>query len=751
MDKINAQDMNQYFAERRKNPKKEIKDAEKNGNDFLMGYPKAKEKPDWLDSFLESNNNKMKETIGRIVSSEEGIGSLAGYGEGYFNEIVQNANDLHQGEELSVSVGRDGEQYYVDCTYADKGFDLSNIYSFLNREMSNKDAQNGQTGKFGIGIKSLLMFVDEFDVRSNVHFRYKLDRENTRLEEGFTKLSDLEREEKTTVLSIRFHDSDKSGRINGFNVGKLENLIDSLCIDSEEDLSAPKLDGFMRYFLTGKDEELVLDIRALLFLDQKKGEQCLKCIRFQGTKYGIQFQLKTTEEFHLKNENTDWRFWKSKISAQVENVEEVDSAESIRYYEYLCCSSKGFIFAFPLEDELSGRNRFYSTYYLREDGNADEAKFVPISALIHSKYSNMHRTSLGEDEKSREEAYKVIGDKLRELFASFCDCGWESNTELSVAASDIFHSVLERYFETEEKEPDKNRAESPFSLENLTTRYLPKLKSGEREPFVVWYEEEEPFKKVTPKERQKDSQIREKLEKVYREDIERGETYDYDEEISSDEAIPGVRRLYKMLADRWNNYSSEACNLSIREKNLRSIVGFFPEIKELIAFRIKGQRDDGNSSGSENGHYNCMTVSDAEVDRWLLEVCKEETGEERKLHENLLLKLVGRYELNNAIDRNGEIQSEHLNFWDYIFNDTLRDEGAPLSKRQTEQFQEKYGELKEALLARRLCEYYSGGHDILKYHVVIQGADGMECVMFMVCHFLFGHMKKILYHSHYFF
>ena len=67
---------------------KEISDA----NAYLMR--REGEKPAWLDDFLDSNRCKLVETICRATSVAQGISSLQGYREGYFNEIIQNANDL---------------------------------------------------------------------------------------------------------------------------------------------------------------------------------------------------------------------------------------------------------------------------------------------------------------------------------------------------------------------------------------------------------------------------------------------------------------------------------------------------------------------------------------------------------------------------------------------------------------------------------------------------------------------------------
>ncbi len=83
--------------------KNEIKNAEK-----YLKLEKEK-KPDWFDEFLTSNKNKLTETILRAISSQDGISSLSGYNEGYFNEIIQNANDLHAGECIDITVNKDPE------------------------------------------------------------------------------------------------------------------------------------------------------------------------------------------------------------------------------------------------------------------------------------------------------------------------------------------------------------------------------------------------------------------------------------------------------------------------------------------------------------------------------------------------------------------------------------------------------------------------------------------------------------------
>ena len=162
---VTSQDINELLASGA-SPQDSLKNEIKKAERYLKSG--KGEKPVWLDDFFESNENKLKETILRAISSQEGISSLSGYNEGYFNEIIQNANDLHVGDSIDITVSKDNTVYSVECRYRDKGFILSNIYGFLNREMSDKSADEGQTGKFGVGIKSFFKFVRRFKIDSNI-------------------------------------------------------------------------------------------------------------------------------------------------------------------------------------------------------------------------------------------------------------------------------------------------------------------------------------------------------------------------------------------------------------------------------------------------------------------------------------------------------------------------------------------------------------------------------------------------------
>ena len=222
---------------------KEISSA----NAYLL--KRVGQKPTWMDAFLESNRYKLVETICRANASSQGIASLQGYSEGYFNEIVQNANDLHCGKAIDITAGRNGRKYSLSCEYDDRGFELSNIYAFLNREMSDKTNDDSQTGKFGVGIKSFFKFVDSLSIHSNVLLDFSINRMGNDYDvTGSTKVNPNWTDNKTTLLI-----SYNAERESEFNTQKLSSLIEYLC-------GARNID-VLRAFLTGNDSEIVFDIR----------------------------------------------------------------------------------------------------------------------------------------------------------------------------------------------------------------------------------------------------------------------------------------------------------------------------------------------------------------------------------------------------------------------------------------------------------------------------------------------------------
>ena len=125
--KMHYQDINELLAKGIKvgSMPSDYAEAVTCANEYLIS--RKGEKPEWLDEFLESNRCKLVETICRATSGTQGISSLQGYSEGYFNEIIQNANDLHCGDCVEINVSKNGNECTLVCKYADKGFELSNI------------------------------------------------------------------------------------------------------------------------------------------------------------------------------------------------------------------------------------------------------------------------------------------------------------------------------------------------------------------------------------------------------------------------------------------------------------------------------------------------------------------------------------------------------------------------------------------------------------------------------------------------
>ena len=254
IDEMHYQDINELLAKGIKvgSMPSDYAEAVTCANEYLIS--RKGKKPEWLDDFLESNRCKLVETICRATSGTQGISSLQGYSEGYFNEIIQNANDLHCGDSVEINVSKTGNECMLSCQYADKGFELSNIYAFLNREMSDKSDEEEQTGKFGVGIKSFFKFVDTLKIDSNVAFDFSINRtENDTSIKGKTFVNNGWNTGKTT-LTISYN----ADVATSFNTKKLTKLIDYLC-------------GYGRYnaeqfFLTGQDTDLVFDARSLIFM-----------------------------------------------------------------------------------------------------------------------------------------------------------------------------------------------------------------------------------------------------------------------------------------------------------------------------------------------------------------------------------------------------------------------------------------------------------------------------------------------------
>ena len=660
----------------------------KRADNYLLG--ESTDKPEWLDDFLRTNQRKMEEAISRITSPDANDSSLAGYSHGYFNEIVQNANDLHVGETIQFNVSKSNNIYKLQCRYDDDGFKLSNIYGFLNRGMTDKG--DDQTGKYGIGIKSLFCFVDSFEIRSNFCFSFSYNEEGKPIADASLSGNNP----RKTELTITYRENED----NVFSTKKLSSLIDSLCGTAYIE------DAVRRSFIPKQEEECLFDVRALLFLNlqSSSGKKFnLRTMVFQGTSQWVKIECDPGGASEIieakgvyKDSPTKWNVRKMTISVRLGNVSDYANAKiSIRkeYLVFFTDNNARYAVIFPLHasnEEYLAYNRIFSTYYLKED---QKPNLFPIGAMIHSPYSNQQRTDLGDDEVRIKKAYEKIGEMLRNLYSAFCS---ETVTKsiYKIEISDIFHRLILQYLDA----PD-NYTESPLKMEGLRTEHLPKMMNGDNRPFVVRHEAIEQYMKASWAEEHEIPGIKDDLTSLYYKEIESEKVYDLEKDILNNEqqVIEGVRSVYKFLSEHWN---SGQYNL------LQELTGFFPCVKDFLAFSVSGQRWDEENSE----HY----LDDSDIDNWLSDHSDSLEKEMRIKQETLFLKLIGRYKLSKAIWYDGRIDESNLSFYSYLFNGRALTEGGPLSQRQEDQFKKRYGGLKEELLKHRIIDDRNTG----KTHLV---------------------------------
>lgn len=648
------QDINEMLAKgiKTENMPSDYAEAVNLANQYLV-EGKGK-KPAWIDEFLESNRCKLVETICRATSAAQGISSLQGYSEGYFNEIVQNANDLHCGESIEFRASRSNRAYSLNCEYDDKGFMLSNIYAFLNREMSDKSEGEDQTGKFGVGIKSFFKFVDTLKIESNVLFDFIIQRKNGDNDVyGKTTINPQWNGGKT-VLSISYNPEYESS----FNTGKLTALIDYLCGYKHIDAA--------RCFLTGADTDLVFDIRSLLFMMiNSRNKKNISTLKFSGSAHNVEITCR--EDIKIKDVRYDDETWRAGLVVLSMCIDNISKHEK----KYLVFSHDGISAAFPVGVNLTETNRMYATYYLKADV---QNQILPMGMLIDSKHANIHRNDVGDSEDSINDVYNKIRGYLKNLYGFMCS---EEAAVLSCAneISDAFHSIVGRYLLVDKRD----YWETPLHETYYDNARLPKVIGEKAKLYVVAHNDKEAFDKASYQE----GDITRELRETYYEYIEEKAAYDLRQLLANERCISGVKKTYYLLSDPGVEIPDE--NREAAEK----IVNYFGCVKDFLAYAISGERRT------------TAYATDAEIDNWLL-LMKDKTG--KYFNAQLFLKYVGRYELNDAIAYDGSIRQINLSFKDYLFNGTLIASNGLLAQYQNKFYDEKYFHLKEELLKKRYID-----------------------------------------------
>lgn len=652
---MHYQDINEILAKgiKTENMSPDYVRAISDANAYLM--KRSGEKPVWLDGFLDSNRCKLVETICRATSVAQGISSLQGYREGYFNEIIQNANDLHCGDSICIITGEDGNKLTLECQYDDKGFSLSNIYAFLNREMSDKTDDDSQTGKFGVGIKSFFKFVENLRIESNVLFDFSINRSiNDNNIVGSTKINSAWSGEQTSLF-ISYDPKVESE----FNIRKLSSLIEYLCGKQNADV--------FRFFLTGDDSEMVFDIRSLIFMQLNgKTKRSISNLEFKGKNHSV--KVSCEDVIKVKTITVAEESWRTGVLQL-----KVKLDQNVRYEkQYIVFSNNSISVAFPVSEFSTDYNRMYSTYYLKAD---IKEQLLPIGMLVDSKYANIHRNDVGDSEEKINEVYDKLRGYMKNLYGFMCS---EEIARLSCAeaVSDVFHNIVARYLMLDRKD----YPETPLFEDYYSNSFLPKKYKEKAKAFVIEHKRKEAYDSVSYQE----GDIVKELKENYFEFVEKKNTYDLQELILDSECIYGVCKVYGLLSDQSNEIPEQNRVIASR------ITNYFSSVGEYLVYEICGE------------HREELFVSDAEIDSWLLGL-QEEVG--KYFDAGMFLKLVGRYGLNDAIAYDGSIRHTNLSFKDYLFNGILTSSHGLLSQYQNQFYDEKYFKLKQELLKKRYQDF----------------------------------------------
>ncbi|MGN9147220.1 hypothetical protein ACTM9W_11445 [Clostridium sp. HCP1S3_A12] len=493
---------------------------------------------------------------------------------------------------------------------------------------------------------------------SNVNFVFDISRKEKDVQVVGKVRLNPSWDKKTTRLSFEY-DTKQNGE---FNTNKLTSLIDYLSGNSVPDIN--------KFFITGEDNEMIFDLRSLIFMQingWKKNKKSISCLSFAGDRHRVKVLCENKiNPSTMKIGAESWNLFDLVLKVIVDEGE-------IFTQEYIVFGYEEIAFGFPINNLLEENNRIYSTYYLKTD---TQEQMRPLSMLVDSKYSNIHRNDVGDSEESIRKVYDIFQRKMQNLY--ICMCSEEvAMSSCRGKVSDIFHSILVRYIYAD----SQSYLESPLNCFDLDNRYLPKTLTNEKQ-YVVVHDCKEKYETSTYLE----GDIVQELKESYFDYVERKNVFDYQELIDDLDCIYGVKRLYKLL------YLKNQEGIGEDEENVKKIaeiVNFYGEVRDFLSFIICNER-----------RWNPY-VTDAEVDRWLIQL---ETEIGKYYNPHFFLKLIGRYKLNAAIDYDGTVRCGNLSFKDYLFNGVFSDKKGILSEMQNQQFDEKYAGLKQELLKKRYMD-----------------------------------------------
>lgn len=533
------------------------KDIEKNSdiieaNRYLQN-PKKEEKPKWLNDFLEQQNYSLQSIICR-ASGEKELLITNGYSESYFNEIVQNANDLHAGKEISIEIKEKNEAITVKCTYSDKGFKIQDIYGFCNTGMSLKG--NDETGKFGIGIKSLFSFVDRIDLTGNIIIGAEISNEEVKS----NVVVNNEWNNSDTVLEFSFC----KNRETSFNISKL--ILLSHILNQENTEVEDKL---VKLFCSGTETELLFDVFSLIFTDAQKEPSIEKIV----------FNNKVILECLVEKSNDTFAYLIKEKTICIKYIEKVLYRQKVILFNDV--NESKMIFGFNTSND---KNRIYSVYYLRQ---LQSSEILNMGLYIHTPYTNSSRTDIANNAKVSTERIKTIRNNLACLMYEILSAQNDEISDFSKEISEIFHKCLNVYSDEAIFLEDKLNSSNIFykCIENSkSNEHLQKFSSQNGvKKYVVVESEDEPYKRrYFPYE---DKDIESELPKVYKRVVEQDDVAHYIDICSEDNTLSSVKDIYK--------------NINNKTKWVKNLLNYYDSVANFIRFRIASNENlTGEKIGS---------------------------------------------------------------------------------------------------------------------------------------------------------
>ena len=410
-----------------------IKDAD----DFLFNKENSA-KPDFLDDFFVVTKNMLVTTVNGCIKSRNNPkrkDDLKKYKEGYFNEIIQNANDVVLKSEVKnpiveiVCEKSENNEYSMTCTYPDKGFSLTDIYGFCSRGNSNKSSESGQEGMYGIGIKSLFCFVTYFCIENNI--KIEVSSNGSLLDT--CKIDCLDRALGYTKLTLKFqYDCEciANNKHAGFNIEKLASFMDTF-IDGDTCSG-----DYDKFFYSEKENEIIFDPRSLIFTELKNNrnvENSIKVIKFTvKDNNGKEISLSVNDTYYKIDSSIKISMVKDNMKYLVFHFEDTDNDENSLSLAYRIN-----------EDWNNLGDRIYATYFVCNYSNLLELR---TGCLVNTKAINSSRSGLERENESDpvilkkiKEKGKFTVDRLTEILNSDNEYKWKE------AASDILCHLLYLY------------------------------------------------------------------------------------------------------------------------------------------------------------------------------------------------------------------------------------------------------------------------------------------------------------------